>query len=113
MKEIFEFLALGGVIMVPIALGSVIALTIFLERIWSLQESRVLPDGILEKVIDHIKAAADMGDVMQIKSIAEKLKSDDEILTPICDNVIQLSEDFDLDGISNLVDELNRQVDGM
>ena len=55
MKEIFEFLALGGVIMIPIALGSVIALTIFLERIWSLQESRILPDGVLERVIDLVK----------------------------------------------------------
>ncbi len=55
MKEIFEFLALGGVIMIPIALGSVIALTIFLERIWSLQESRILPDGVLEKTIDAVK----------------------------------------------------------
>jgi biopolymer transport protein ExbB len=51
MKEIFEFLALGGVIMIPIALGSVIALTIFLERMWSLQESRILPDGVLERVL--------------------------------------------------------------
>ena len=52
MKEIFEFLALGGVIMIPIALGSVIALTIFLERIWSLQESRIVPEGVFERVIN-------------------------------------------------------------
>jgi biopolymer transport protein ExbB len=55
MKEIFEFLSLGGVIMIPIALGSVIALTIFLERIWSLQESRILPAGVLERAVDFIK----------------------------------------------------------
>lgn len=56
MKEIFEFLARGGVIMIPIALGSIIALTIFLERIWSLQESRVLPGDLLKKVIDAVRS---------------------------------------------------------
>jgi biopolymer transport protein ExbB len=54
MKEIFEFLSLGGVIMIPIALGSVIALTIFLERVWSLQESRILPPNLLERVLDFV-----------------------------------------------------------
>ena len=55
MREIFEFLARGGVIMIPIALGSIIALTIFLERIWSLQESRVYPGDLLNKVIDAVR----------------------------------------------------------
>jgi biopolymer transport protein ExbB len=55
MKEIFEFLSLGGIIMIPIALGSIIALTIFLERIWSLQQSKINPDGVSEKVIELAK----------------------------------------------------------
>ena len=55
MKEVFEFLARGGVIMIPIALGSVIALTIFLERIWSLQESRILPSSLLDRVLDLVR----------------------------------------------------------
>ncbi len=54
MKLVFEFLARGGVIMIPIALGSVIALTIFLERIWSLQESRIIPRGLLDRVLEAI-----------------------------------------------------------
>ncbi|MCP4674567.1 MAG: MotA/TolQ/ExbB proton channel family protein, partial [Deltaproteobacteria bacterium] len=56
MREVFEFLARGGVIMIPIALGSVIALTIFLERIWSLQESRILPRGLTDRVIDLVRS---------------------------------------------------------
>ncbi len=51
MKEVFEFLAHGGVVMIPIALGSIIALAIFLERIWTLQESRIIPRGLLDHVI--------------------------------------------------------------
>ncbi len=57
MKQIFDFLSHGGVIMIPIALGSVIALTIFLERIWSLQESRILPAGVLDRVLDFVRKA--------------------------------------------------------
>ncbi|HUT79206.1 MAG TPA: MotA/TolQ/ExbB proton channel family protein [Polyangia bacterium] len=51
MGEVFEFLQKGGVVMVPIALGSVIALAIFLERIWSLQQGRVIPGGLVDAVV--------------------------------------------------------------
>jgi biopolymer transport protein ExbB len=54
MREIFEFLARGGVVMIPILLGSIIALTIFLERIWSLQESRIIPNGLVDSVIKAV-----------------------------------------------------------
>ena len=57
MKEIFDILALGGVIMIPIALGSVVALTIFLERIWSLQQAKINPDGVAEKILELAKKA--------------------------------------------------------
>ena len=46
-----------------------------------------------------ITAAADMGDVMQIASIAENLKSDIHSMTPFCDKIIHLAEEFDFDGI--------------
>ena len=55
MKEVFEFLVLGGVVMIPIALGSVVALAVFLERMWSLQETKILPEGLLDKVLDLVK----------------------------------------------------------
>ena len=50
MGEIYEFLALGGPVMIPIGLGSIIALAIFLERLWSLQRNAVLPPGLVDKV---------------------------------------------------------------
>ena len=40
--------------MVPIFLGSIIALAIFFERIWSLQETRIIPRGLLGRVISAI-----------------------------------------------------------
>jgi hypothetical protein len=48
-----------------------------------------------------------MGDVMQVASIAKEFKSANDVLRPFCDKIIQLSEDFDLDGILKLADELN------
>ncbi|MDI7267854.1 MAG: MotA/TolQ/ExbB proton channel family protein [Myxococcota bacterium] len=54
MGEIYGFLALGGPVMIPIALGSVVALAIFLERLWSLQAGTVLPAGLLERVEEAI-----------------------------------------------------------
>jgi biopolymer transport protein ExbB len=43
MREAYELLKLGGPLMIPIALCSVIALTIFLERLLALQPQRLQP----------------------------------------------------------------------
>ncbi len=48
---LYEFLEKGGVIMVPIALGSVVALALFLERVWSLQRRLVAPPGFFRAVL--------------------------------------------------------------
>jgi hypothetical protein len=64
---------------------------------------------LAQQAAERIKAAADIGDVMQVAAIASELKSENDALTPFCDKVIQMSEDFDLDGIAQLADELNRQ----
>jgi len=65
-----------------------------------------VPPELAQKVADCITAAAEMGDVMQIASIAKELKSENDVLTPFCDKITQLSEDFDLDGILKLANEL-------
>jgi hypothetical protein len=66
-----------------------------------------IPEEQLKEIADRIKAAAEMGDVMQIASIAKNLKSDTRSMTPFCDKIIQLAEDFDFDGILRCVDELD------
>jgi biopolymer transport protein ExbB len=55
MKEAFDFLKIGGIVMIPIALGSVIALAIFLERMWSLQKSKIVPDGLVSAVLKYLQ----------------------------------------------------------
>jgi len=41
-----------------------------------------------------------------VASIAKELKSENDVLIPFSDKIIQLSEDFDLDGILKLADTL-------
>ena len=66
-----------------------------------------VPAELIKKVTESIKAAAEMGDVMQVASIAKNLKSDTHSMAPFCDKIIQLAEDFDFDGILRCVDELD------
>lgn len=48
MRQVFDLLAQGGWLMIPIALCSLVALALFLERMWSLQRTKVLPQRFLE-----------------------------------------------------------------
>jgi HPt (histidine-containing phosphotransfer) domain-containing protein len=76
------------------------------KTIESSEDARAsVPDELIKKVTESIKAAAEIGDVTQIKSIAEELKSESEAMKPFCDELVKLAEDFDFDGIVRFVDE--------
>lgn len=47
-----EFLVAGGPVMVPIGLASVVGLTAFLERLWSLRRSAVLPGTFAVELLE-------------------------------------------------------------
>jgi hypothetical protein len=64
-----------------------------------------VPVEMLKEVSDRIKAAADMGDVIQIKSIAEELKSESDAMAPFCDELVRLADNFDFDGVKILLPE--------
>jgi hypothetical protein len=71
----------------------------------------LLTDVPLEPVkaaAERIKAAAEMGDVTQIKSIADELMSESDAMAPYCNKLVQLAEDFDFDGIQEFMTELDR-----
>jgi HPt (histidine-containing phosphotransfer) domain-containing protein len=55
----------------------------------------------------RIRTASEMGDVLEIKAAAAELKSRSDDFAPVCDKLIQLADDFDFDGILNVVKELN------
>jgi two-component system sensor histidine kinase/response regulator len=71
-------------------------------------EMSSVPPELAQKMVDRINAAAEMGDLMQIKVIAEELMSESAAVVPFCNRIVRLAEDFDLDGIQNLLLELNR-----
>jgi len=44
----------GGFMMVPILLGSVLALAIIIERLWALQRGRVVPEGFVRRMNEMV-----------------------------------------------------------
>lgn len=56
MWEVYEFLARGGPIMIPIALGSVTALAILFERLWTLRRTNVIPPRLVPAVTKLVHA---------------------------------------------------------
>jgi biopolymer transport protein ExbB len=59
MWEVWEFLARGGPVMIPIALGSVTALAILFERLWVMRRAAVAPPRLLA----GFKALVAKGDI--------------------------------------------------
>jgi HPt (histidine-containing phosphotransfer) domain-containing protein len=65
-----------------------------------------LPPEVVRDVATRINTAAEMGDVTTLIAITEELKSQSDSLGPFCDRIIQLARDFDFDGISRVVNDL-------
>ena len=51
----FELFAKGGWLLYPIILGSVIGVAIFLERLWALRSSKVLPSHLKQTLSEQIR----------------------------------------------------------
>ncbi len=62
-----EFVKAGGWLMVPIILSAIIAMGIILERFWTLQEKRVIPEDLTSKVWGWVKK--DQLDQNQIQTL--------------------------------------------
>jgi PAS domain S-box-containing protein len=69
-----------------------------------------LPPDYARDVANRIRDAADMGDVTKLKSIAEELASQTEVMAPVAQKIIHLAEEFDFDGITKLSAELLRRT---
>jgi hypothetical protein len=48
-----------------------------------------------------------MGDVTTLNAIAEEIKDQSDSCIPLSKKIIQMAEDFDLDGIQKLADALD------
>jgi PAS domain S-box-containing protein len=65
-----------------------------------------IPPELAREAADRIREAAEMGDVTRIKSIAGECRSQSESFAPIADRIIDLTSDFDFDGILKIADQL-------
>jgi biopolymer transport protein ExbB len=45
----------GGILMIPILLCSVVALAVFIERMWSLRASRIIPSDLVRQAEDLVR----------------------------------------------------------
>jgi hypothetical protein len=66
-----------------------------------------VPPELIQKITESIKTAVELGDVMKIKSIAEEFKSESGAMAPFCNELVQLAENFDFDGIQKYMIELD------
>jgi hypothetical protein len=48
-----------------------------------------------------------MGDITKLRSIAEEIKDQSDSCKLLSDQIVQKAEDFDLEGIQKLADELD------
>jgi CheY-like chemotaxis protein/HPt (histidine-containing phosphotransfer) domain-containing protein len=59
-----------------------------------------------QDIAKRLRDAAEMGDVTTLNAIAEEIKTDSDSCVPLSKQIVQMAEDFDLDGIQKLADAL-------
>ena len=66
-----------------------------------------IPAELAQHIAKRIRDVAEMGDVMSLSAIAEEIKNHSKSCIPLSEMIIQMAEDFDIDGIQNLADRLD------
>ncbi len=65
MEKILEIIAQGGVFIAPIALASVVAAALFVERMWYLRGARIVPNRLVFE-LDELIRRGDLYDAYQL-----------------------------------------------
>jgi signal transduction histidine kinase/DNA-binding response OmpR family regulator len=73
----------------------------------SAEELVDIPTELSQDIAKRIRDAADMGDVTTLNAIAEEIKTHSDSCVPLSKQIVQMAEDFDLDGIQKLADDLD------
>ena len=71
------------------------------------EEIAAIPAKLAHDIAKRIRDAAEMGDVTTLNAIAEEIRARSDSCIPLCKQIIQMAEDFDLDGIQKLADKLD------
>jgi hypothetical protein len=58
-------------------------------------------------IAKRIRDAAEMGDVMTLIAIVAEIETQSDSCVPLSKQIVQMAEDFDLDGIEKLADALD------
>ena len=66
-----------------------------------------IPTELSQDIAKRIRDAADMGDVTTLITIAEEIKDQSNSCMLLSKQIIQMAEDFDLDGVQKLADALD------
>jgi signal transduction histidine kinase/CheY-like chemotaxis protein len=66
-----------------------------------------IPTELSQDIAKRIREAAEMGDVTTLNAIAAEIKAQSESCVPLSKQIVQMAENFDLDGIQKLADALD------
>jgi HPt (histidine-containing phosphotransfer) domain-containing protein len=73
----------------------------------SVEDFADIPTELSQDIAKRIREAAEMGDVTTLNAIATEIKAQSESCVPLSKKIVQMAEEFDLDGIQKLADDLN------
>jgi CheY-like chemotaxis protein len=79
------------------------------ENVCKLSDDEIaaIPSEFAQDIAKRIRDAAEMGDVMTLNAIAAEIKTHSDSCVPLSEQIVQLAEDFDLDGVQKLADALD------
>jgi ElaB/YqjD/DUF883 family membrane-anchored ribosome-binding protein len=79
------------------------------ENVCKLSDEEIsdIPAEFAQDIAKRIRDAAEMGDVTTLNTIAEEIKDKSDSYIPLSKQIVQMAEDFDLDGIQKLADALD------
>ena len=66
-----------------------------------------IPTELSQDIAKRIRDAAEMGDIATLNTIAEEIKGQSDSCKLLSKQIVQMAEDFDLDGIQKLADDLD------
>jgi biopolymer transport protein ExbB len=99
---VFELVKSGGWLMLPIIACSIVALGIVIERFWSLQRKKVMPDYLMKQILQlHKDKKLNLADI-------KKLKSSSPLGRILAAGLVNRNHDKDV--MKEAIEEVGRQV---
>jgi len=79
------------------------------EKVCKLSDNGIadIPSEFAREIAGRIRDAAEMGDITTLNAIAAEIKARSDYCVPLSKKIVQLAEDFDLEGIQKLAQALN------